>query len=196
MSPAKRTPRLSIRGGGRLRASAALTAALAALVLAGCAQTRPQIIYEQGGRAYTFKRYERNPERDFFHHIFRKAYWNPIFGVRSAGPDQETLLEEWGQPDYVRRPFRALNGERVREWVYFDRRQIFQFIDDELIYEGPLTDFESLLLRNGYPDHAILTTSESNLVTISMEYRSIFWPDRLDVYNLTDGWIVQYSEGD
>src|SRR5207249_2129508 len=105
------------------------------------------------------------------------------------------IIEQWGKPNYVRIPFDSLNGERVEEWVFMDKRHLFQFINHEMVYEGPLTDYEQLLLDRGYPDTSALTVGESGLLQQAMVYHNIFLLGREENYNLANDKIVYSFEG-
>lgn len=168
------------------------------LALAACAHTypKPALIYNPDGSISQFKRFERFPERDFQHRFVRKAYSaGSESDVELAGEDMQPIVEEWGKPDFVRKPFHALGGELVREWVYLDNRRVFQFVDGHLVFEGELTDLEQLLIRLGYPDAMTTTIGESGIVRQAMVYHGVILPGRLETYNLANGWIVHAAEG-
>ncbi len=165
------------------------------LAMAGCV-SRPQVIYEHDGSISSYKRYERHGERDFIHRFSRRAYRHPRPDFYGRGDDQRLILEQWGDPDYVRKTFRSLQGERVVEWVYLDKKRVIQFIKHEMIFDGELTDLEQIMLRNGYPDRIVTTIGESRHVHQTLVYNSILTADRLDEYHLTNGWINQLTIGD
>jgi hypothetical protein len=171
---------------------------VAALGLAGCAQTRPkpQLVYHPTGEITTFKRYERYPQRDFFHRFVRKAYQPPQDrDFDFARPDQQHLLDAWGRPDYIRKRFQSLEDERVEEWVYLDQQYMFQFVDHRIVYEGELTDLEQLLIRKGYPDRLETSLGESGIPRHALIYWNIFLPGRLETYGLSNGWIAHHHDG-
>lgn len=165
------------------------------LATAGCV-SRPQVIYERDGSISSYKRYERHGERDFIHRFTRRAYRLPRPDFYGRSDDQRVILEQWGDPDYVRKTFRSFEGERVAEWVYLDKRRVIQFVKHAIVYEGELTDLEQIMLHNGYPDRLVTIIGESRHVHQTMIYNSIFTADRLDEYHLTDGWINQLTIGD
>ena len=125
---------------------------LVGLTLGGCARAKPQVAYRRSGDITTFKRYERHAERDFLHHFTRTAYRPPRASLKGSHLDQETIIETWGRPDYVRKSFLSLQGDRIEEWLYLDRQRVMQFVKGALIFDGPLTDLEQLYLQYGYPD--------------------------------------------
>lgn len=147
--------------------------------------------YHPSGDVTSFKRHEAHPQRDFVHRFFRKAYRAANDDFDFASEEQEVLLEEWGRPTYLRNPFSSIEGEGVEEWVYLDQQRIFQFVDRGLVYEGPLTDFEMLLIRYGYPDRIQMTMSNMGPTLQKLFYRAMFGAGRLDIYVLSDGWLDQ-----
>ncbi len=168
-----------------------------AFLLVGCVGSgRKPLLSHRGGGVSAFKRIERHAERDFIHHITRQAYRRMPINTRMLSPEQLTIVEAWGEPDYVRKPFRSLDGEKVREWIYLEDRTLFQFVGGEVAYEGPLTDFEDLLIRYGYPDHLVTTVGETGIVRTVMVYRHVFGGTPLATYNLHDGQLVQIAESD
>ena len=185
-----------VRGEGRLLIlrGCGLLAIAASL---GCmhAGSRPQFTYLSSGEITEFKRLERYPQRDFIHHFSRTAYREHDEKAKSAGPDFETIIEQWGPPDYVRKPFQSLEGDRVEEWIYLDEQRLFQFVANELVYDGPVTEFELLFLRLGYPNRVFTTIGDSGIVRSVLFYRTIFMPWRMETYSLANGWIVHADEG-
>ncbi len=184
--------RFLTRGIGSLSVLAFLPFALA------CAHTRPkpELIFHRAEEPTAYKRYERCAERDFLHHFVRKAYSSAKRSdLDFAGPQQQTILDTWGRPDYIRKPFWSLEDEKVEEWVYLDHQHVYQFVNHQLVFEGPLTDLEQLLIRLGYPDQMITTLSESGVVKHFLYYGNVILPGRLESFNLANGWIVHNSQG-
>lgn len=174
-----------------------LPLALALTFSTGCA-TRPEpgVRFHRDGSITTYKRYELFPRRDFFHRFLRKAYSPPRESdLELAVRSEARVLEQFGPPDYVRKPFRSLQGERVNEWVYLDHQRIYQFVEGDLVFDGDLTDLEQLLIRHGYPDHSVVTVSDSGLVRNMFHYVNRFGSGRGDIYSLADDWIVASLEG-
>lgn len=156
---------------------------------------RPQLVHQPDGTSVTFKRYERTASRNFFHHAFRQIYSAPGEHFIGDGVDQETILTEWGVPDYVRKPFKSLEGERVHEWVYLDEYRIFQFVKGELVYDGPLTDFEQTLMRLGYPDRMVTLVDDLGRVIHTLNYRAVLFPYRLDTLYFSNDVLVHSARG-
>lgn len=158
--------------------------------------SKPQFTYVAPGKISEYKRYERHAQRNFLTHFTRKVYSGRVIRDAPPGSGQATVLAEWGSPEYHRK-FRSLENEVVNEWVYSDptRLAVIQFVNDELIYQGEMTDLELLFLQKGYPDRIVTEISESGLVRHVLHYRSVFWPTQFDVYNLANGWKIHVSEG-
>jgi hypothetical protein len=177
-----------------------------ALTLGGCAfQSAPIAFrYDAAGIPKSFKRVERFPQCDYVHHFVRQAYLKTganfapkdQTGQTSATAKSDQLLtfEEWGKPDYIRKPFRSLDNERVEEWIYLDRVHIFQFIGNQLVFEGPLSDYEQVLLRKGYPDKSFQTRYETGTDEDVFIYHTMF-AARLEEFHFMDGVLTQSQEG-
>jgi len=131
----------------------------------------------------------------FYASLPGQVYARPAADFEAALSDeQRPIVEQYGRPDWVRRPFRSFQAELVNEWIYLDRAQVFQFIGGELIFQGPLTDYEQILLRHGYPDRSIDISEESGRQIDVLVYTGIFLPS-LQQYYLANGKIVQMQEG-
>lgn len=178
--------------------AATLLLLVPSLLLAACARDtweRPAFVYARSGELQQFKRYERYPMRDFRHHFRRQVYYR----VQEERPewqgDQTTLVEQLGFPDYVRKPFASFQDEKVEEWLYVDRQELYQFIGGMTVYEGPLTDVETTFLRYGYPDAARTSIETPGPVRIAMSYRNMFGPGRIESFNFMNDALVSGVEG-
>ena len=148
------------------RSSLPFTSHIAALLLLccvftlpiGCETHTPKVAFrfDSAGNPVDYKRHEKFPQRDFFHHFSREVYVKPDSpqALAAAGESQTVIIENWGVPDWVRKPFKGIQNERVQEWIYLDESRIFQFVGADLVFEGPVTDHEIVLLQRGYPDRA------------------------------------------
>jgi len=124
--------------------------------LAGCATgSKPLYLdYDEDGQPIMVKRYRRHAERDFEIRWSRAAYKKN----KGTGPHfllsdvQESIKEEFGPPDYIGDTYLSRKKEYVKEWIYWKAGYMFQFIKRQLVYEGPLTDKERILILHGYPD--------------------------------------------
>ena len=169
---------------------------IALLALGGCARRQSPLPfrYDAGGIPHAFKRVEVYPQRDFFHHCVRKVYRRADQMFAPCGAEQEQTVQEWGRPDWVRKPFRSLENEKIVEWIYIDKGHLFQFVGTGLVYDGPLTDYEQTLLARGYPDHAHMVLRENGEREDLFVYNKLFvaW---LEQFKFRDGKIVQSQEG-
>jgi len=163
----------------------------------GCAHTRPkpQLVYDRDGDIRQYKRYEPHPEMNYFNRWVRKAYRVPKdsdfdFNLES----QADIIRQWGKPDYIRKPFRSLQNEKIEEWVYIEYQTVMQFVAHELVFEGPLTDYEQILIRKGYPNQATVLIGETGIERQSLVYYG-WLPGRVEMFNLTNGWIAHSQEG-
>ncbi len=195
-----------------------LTAILAGLALIGCARTDARFTerIDEEGNVQARKRIDQHPKRDFLHHFTRDAYRAPrelasdgeeryalVFhgALRPVGDmvlvpetDEFVIAKEWGKPDWVRKSFRSLLGERVDEWLYMDEDRMFQFVGGMLVYDGPVTDYERILIQRGYPDRHRSSQTDSGNRVDELVYQSVFFPWFEDFY-LANGQIVQSQEG-
>lgn len=177
--------------------AAGLALCLAALSWAGCARRTawlPQR-YDAAGIPHSFKRHEQFPQRDFLHHFVRRAYRKPAvwFGPKE-GTDPAVTFKQWGKPDWIRKPFRSFQNERVKEWIYLDKQRIFQFTGGQLVYEGPLTDYEQCLIARGYPDRTEQTFVETGTDGQIFVYTKVFAP-WLEEFHFVNGMVLQSQEG-
>ena len=121
------------------------------------------------------KRYAEHEDIDLFYRFHRVAYVKPNKALlREKSETMLEILSEFGAPDAVRRPYKSLEGERVKEWVYIDKDRVFQFVAGELVYEGPVTDSEVILMTYGYPNTCIRTMHEPDVVNRSFRYTEYF----------------------
>lgn len=173
--------------------------AVALLGLAGCAHRKSPLpqFYDYGGIPRSFKRHELYPQRDFRHHFVRKAYYRPDHGWSMFEPlpgDQETTVKEWGRPDWIRKPFTSLQSEKVHEWVYLDKQRVFQFVGPDLVFDGPLTEYEQILISRGYPDRTNYVIRENGEREDLFVYTRVFTP-WLEQFKFRDGHVIQSQEG-
>jgi len=124
-----------------------------AVLAGGCAGARPLFDYGPTGVPIQVKRTPRFPELDRFIRHGRVAFTvNARKGVKANTPEQAKLLEELGQPDYLRRPYESVRGDRVQEWAWVEKNRIAQFVFNTLVYEGDLSDKDRVMIQYGYPD--------------------------------------------
>ena len=175
-----------------------LLLAVSLSILMGCATQHarlPQRI-DAAGVPQSFKRVERGAQRDFFHHFVRTVYHktNPDSFMPVADSDQTAVVKQWGPPTWIRKTFPSLQGERVKEWLYIDQRRVFQFVGGQLVYDGPLTDYEQILLSRGYPDRVETDYPETGTNIDVLVYTRVFSP-LIEEFSFDSGTLIQSKEG-
>lgn len=129
----------------------------------------PKYEYTDEGRVIMIKRYPRYSQQDICQFTRYRFYENKN-GVEHCQqgwkfkrePDeilseqQKAILREWGQPDYLRGPYKSTRGDSVIEWAYHPMNHLFQFVDRAMVYEGPLTDQERTAITFGAPKQAVI----------------------------------------
>lgn len=179
------------------------------LVFSGCARG-PKIIDPSKGNALElgeFKRYENNMERDFLHHFSRKAYAEPRkrrlpHGELQLMPgtgelmlsDRGQLLEDFGPPTLMRYSFKSREGEKIEEWLYRDSLLVFQFVDGQLVYQGPMSDLETLLIIHGYPDRFSRAQIHPDSEVQVFTYQPLF-STRISIFKLVNDILAFKQEG-
>jgi hypothetical protein len=137
-------------------AATLLASALALTLSAGCGR-RPAFEYGSQGTPIMEKRIARFPEVNYATRFCSTAYVRNSWGWAKAKTEEQTkILEEHGQPDYTRKSFRTTRGDTAWEWAYLEKNKVFQFVGRQLVYEGPLSDKDRVLMQWGYPDHVLL----------------------------------------
>jgi len=156
----------------------ALSFILLLALISGCATSSSPLFneYDADGNPVQHKRYRRYPERDLIVRWGRTAYKKN----NSTGPhfllseDQETIKGEYGPPDYISETWLSWNRDYVTEWLYWQEGVMFQFVRRQLVYEGPLSDKERVLVTYGYPDKAHVLYVDDNMMRESFYYHSLF----------------------
>jgi hypothetical protein len=164
-------------------------------LLCACARSTPRDIpvYDPDGNPLQLKRVDRNPEIDYWSNWRRAAYRPPVVTRYPQSFIQDTLVAQWGWPQWMR-TFVSLDNERVEEWLYSDLAAMFQFVGDNLVFEGPITDLERLLLRRGRPDRAMVERVDPDTRVEVYTYSSLFGV-RLDDFHFSNGILTQSKEG-
>jgi hypothetical protein len=159
-------------------------------LLAGCARYGGGPVVPPG--TATPKRVALHDSVDYLYRCRAKAYKHQtIHNPRAA--DKADTLSVYGQPDYVRIPFRSQYGEKTEEWLYIGQDRVFQFVKNNLVYSGPVSDLERILLRKGYPKYAFQSQPGKIPLQQTLVYRNWQGTD-VEVYCLTDGWMVVGGE--
>jgi hypothetical protein len=168
---------------------------------------RPKTDYTDDGKPILIKRYPLNNRATVLH--FRKyPYYANTHGVEHLErgsrlkrqpenvltEDQKAVLREWGQPDYLRSPYRSTRGDSVVEWVYLRLNHLFQFVDGVMVYEGPLTDQERTVLTYGLPREILSSTVAPNIRRETWFYNSPWHPNKEMVFSFANGKLVFADE--
>lgn len=164
--------------------------------LSGCmANHAPRFLYGPDGEKIQFKRYEKNIARDWYYHQSRGIYdicdaepHDPLLSVQ-----QVDVLTTHGKPDYVREEFPVETKEYVTEWVYVEQNKLFQFIQGELVFEGPVTDYERTLIRYGRPDYALGQSDPLGPRSDTFQYKGFISVER-KTYRFSDGKLVGHVD--
>ncbi|MCX7046038.1 MAG: hypothetical protein NTX50_11210 [Candidatus Sumerlaeota bacterium] len=144
------------------------------------------------GQNVLYKRYAKNVAVDYYYRFSNTAY-RPSTGTDfeiTLSADQQALLEDLGQPDLIRVPYTSKDNELVTEWAYTGYHHIAQFIESQLAYEGPMTDYEKTLLELGYPDSVSELTAHGDIQWTQWVYKK---PriTRLRIITLAGDKIIQ-----
>ena len=166
------------------------------LVAAGCAHpSKIAFRYGPDGSPASFVRRERYIARDFLHHLTREDYERPAAGIDGdLSADQRIVAQHNGPPDWTRE-FASFEDEHVEEWIYIDKSLVAQFIDGLCVFQGPLTDYEQILLTHGRPSRAINHYSDTGSQVDIFVYDSVFLPE-IQQYHFLNGKLTEKQEGD
>lgn len=144
------------------------------IVLVSCAfNTAPRYNIEPDTGAVQFvKRYPKYPAYQELFFWRTKEYRKNTDKLRwLLSEDQKEVISRYGQPDYLRRIFFSTRGDRVEEWVYWDKQRVVQFVEGQLVWDGMLTDYEKVLIIHGRPNKITVgTTEELQSRKVVMEY--------------------------
>jgi hypothetical protein len=165
------------------------------LNLTGCAlKNPPRTQFDAEGNPILFKRMAKHMAVDYFYRWRHKAYNKPAGNFRYLLINEEKqVFEDFGTPDYVRRPFSSEDGEKVNEWAYLGKNMLFQFINGDMVYSGPITDYEQILARHGYPDALIQAQSAEGVKTQVLIYGR--WGSDNNEYSLANGYLSEMIKG-
>ena len=150
-----------------------------ALGLIGCSgKCIPKTLPSQPeGTTYLIndKRYAKRMNIDYLYRFRSKAYRLPPADLYDkSSEDQSVIFESFGMPDAVRRSFKSNRNEKTDEWIYVYADRMFQFVCGRLVYEGPITDHEMLLMVHGYPNQVMRSQLEPDQESMTFIYKSRF----------------------
>jgi len=164
----------------------------AALLVGGCSVNQaPRFKYGPEGEQIQFKRYEQHLAMDYIHHqtyqVYKRTEALPLGPTISE--TQKALLHDRGRPDYIRPDYYSDSNERVTDWVYFEEDLIYQFVEGEIVYEGPLSDMDELLIRRGRPSLTTIAENQTGNRADVLQYTRPF-SDQLDEYMFKNGKLT------
>lgn len=168
---------------------------LGGVFVVGCGNTNRQPRYnvDEPLSVVPFKRKTRHAHVDYIYTIKSQAFSKvkkPMKGRFTAS--EHDVLERHGQPDYTRKGYEALTGERVTDWAWWDRKVICQFVDGELVWEGPLTDADQFLIRYGYPNHSWTQEVSDGVVRETWIYQGVIYDKRGMFASFSDEKLISY----
>jgi len=180
----------------RLFRGITIVAALAApLLLSGCAgaSRRPLTDFGSQGTVLLEKRIARYPEINYAVRFRSLAYEpNRDCAVANSAAEQ-AILDESGQPDYVRKAFLSTHDDHVTEWAYMQKNRCVQFVGHEKVWDGPLSDKDRVVIRHGYPNHVMVSESRLGHRRETYIYRSMFDP-QVRYYSFANDQMVYGKE--
>lgn len=168
-----------------------LLSSLLFVFLLGCSLNRsPLFDYDKEGKPVQIRRVAKYPTVDYFHRFTAGAYKENLSRLHfMLSPEQEEIIKKYGQPDYLRKTFFSTRKEYVKEWVYLSANMVFQFIKGRLVYEGPVTDKEKVMIIWGYPKSIYIRAQTPDLTNESFEYYYIFSDDFLN-FHFSNGNLI------
>jgi len=166
---------------------------LVVLVASGCGNTNrtPRYKVPEPLKIETFKRKTKHPAVDYMFQVKSTAFSpvkKPITKRLSAS--QQDVLARHGQPDFIRRNFTAHTNEKVTEWAYVDRLVIAQFVQGELVFEGPLTNMDRYLIDHGYPRRAWKQDYPDGAKRDVWDYQAVLFDTQGKIVSFTDEKLV------
>lgn len=115
---------------------------------------------------------------------------------RPMSEQQLKILREWGEPDYIRGPYKSTRNDFIIEWAYHQGNRVFQFADAQMVYEGPLTDMERTAIVYGAPQDTIISYMEPNIKRETWIYRPYFISGvgRERIFSFSNGEMIYRQE--
>lgn len=174
-------------------------------------QRPPKFDYTTQGQAQMVKRFPYLESREFspwkkFRYlenmngaVAMMAQLQTYPGGRQCRPLSEhqlQILREWGEPDYIRGPYKSTRNDFIIEWAYHQSNRLFQFADAQMVYEGPLTDQERTAITYGVPQDVMVTYLEPNIRRETWIYRPLFMTgsSRERVFSFSNGEMIYRQE--
>lgn len=179
-----------------MRTFTLLLLALPLVLATGCGNLNRVPRYDMNTdlKLETYKRYAKFAEQDYAARWGARA-WEPHRG-EMEGPitaDQKLVLERHGQPDWKRFRFLSTSHELVDQWAWWDRNTTVQFVQGQLVYEGPLTDMDEWLIRHGYPQQARTLHPTTGVRRDMWNYSSLFFRPQKHVTFTNEQLISEFD---
>lgn len=161
------------------------------IILSGCSINRAYLFeYDKDGNEIQFKRRAKYNSVNYVSKWSKKAYKKNNRTLHfMLSDEQEEVIKEHGQPDYIRKRFLSTHGDFVKEWIYHNSNLMFQFVGGKLVYEGPTTDVEKVLMLYGYPRYSITTKLDPDVVRETFIYHSSL-TDEFEDFNFSNGKLL------
>ncbi len=173
---------------------AAILVLLVALVGCGNKNRTPRYDVPEPLKIKPFKRQALHDSQDYMFIWKPNAYSQVSEPIRDRlSPTQLGVMERHGQPDYIRKGFKATTKEIVDEWAWWDRDVICQFVQRELVWEGPLTDMDRTRIRYGYPRHSWAQKYESGVQRDLWDYQGMLADPQGQIFTFSDEKLVYTS---
>lgn len=164
----------------------------------------PKYEYTDAGQAILVKRFANYPTQDVCQFTRYRFVENTKgvedlercrLGIWGAGEvlseQQKAIIAAWGEPDYLRGPYKSTRGDVVVEWAYHPLNRLFQFVDQTMVYQGPLTDQERTAITFGAPREVLISQLAPNIRRETWIYR----PYSYIPYSVSREKLFSFSNG-
>lgn len=174
-------------------------------------QRPPKFDYTDDGRPIMVKRFPYLPSREYspykkFRYLENMSGAEAMMATLQTYPgggecrplseQQKKILRTWGEPDYIRGPYKSTRNDFIIEWAYHQANRLFQFADATMVYEGPLTDQERTAITYGAPREVMIDLLEPNIRRETWIYRpyNIFGTGYERLFSFANGKLVYRQE--
>jgi hypothetical protein len=111
----------------------------------------------------------------------------------SLSNEEKGIVARYGVPNCVRPTYTSLTGEKITDWLFLKDAVMFQFCGGRLVYQGPITDREIILMRFGYPNDVLRFNSTIGPVRETLVYEN-FWKTSQNFFSLSDDKLTVGEE--
>lgn len=162
--------------------------------LLSCSFNKPTLLnYINVEEPSQIKRQMKYMQRPTLLHWSTVAYKKNTKTLRFLlSPEQKEVIGKYGQPNYIRK-FRSTDKEVVYEWLFIDDNKLVQIINRKIAFEGPITDFEHVLIKRGYPSfvHHQLFNNDT-IVRDTIIYEQVFGVEK-ETYSFENGKLFSHQ---